>query len=112
MAAGGGRDAVVGLDRAPLVGGDHVEVDDPEAGELLSFAVVEDLEVVRTETPHGFAAAGGDVHRHLDLEDEGPVLELTQVVRLLGRSGHGGQEQTGQSADRESPVPQHRRRLG
>ena len=105
MAAGGGRDAVVGLDHAPLVGRDQIQVDDPEPGDLLRFALVEDLEVVRPEAAHGLAAASGDVHRHLDLEHERAVVELAQFVRPLRRPGRGAQEQAGQSDNPDSSRP-------
>ena len=112
MAARRRRDAVVGLDHAAVVRRDDVQVDHAEARDLLGFAFVEDLEVLRAEAADRFAVAGVDVDRHLDLEDEGAVVELPQVVGALGERGRGGAEEAGQGEGRERPHPARFRRVG
>ena len=96
------RDAVVGLDHPPVVGNDLVQVDDPEPGDRLRLAFVEDLEVLLGQTPDGLAVARDDVDRHLHLEDELPPLELAQVPRLLGGGGGRRKRNRGQRQRRRS----------
>ena len=68
---------------------DHVQVDDPEAGHLLSLLAIEDLEILGRETANRMALFVDDVDRNLDLDDIDDVPEYLLHGLGPGRSYSG-----------------------